>query len=202
MAQPAPSPVASTPPTLLPSPAAIFLRRLGRSWASILVGFPASVFVAWLLWRWAVIPPRAGLVGIILAVLLVVTASIWIRAIWRAVRASRIVWRGEIAEASVIALSSDQSMKINGRHPKVLKYLFFLPGTQEKIRGVSPHLRAGEVERWHVGDKLTIAYLPAAPAETVILSDPPPRAPRAARGKIDYDAVKRDVNEFRPKRRR
>lgn len=166
-------PPASRAPVVLASPADIFLRRLLRGWFTILILGPISLIMFIAVLSWATSANRDTTVGVMLSLVLLATATPWIWTLWSAVRRAQIAWVGRRTEATVVAISSDQSVKINGKHPKVLKYLFLLPASGEKVRAVSPHLKKKELAAWQVGDTLTIAYLPETPTKTVILSPLP-----------------------------
>ncbi|MBS0657707.1 MAG: DUF3592 domain-containing protein [Verrucomicrobia bacterium] len=163
----------SAAPIVLASPADIFFRRLLRGWFTLLFALPFSILMFAAVLSWAFSSDRSIGGGIVVGLLFLVSASAWIWTLWSAVRRAQIAWVGRRTEATVVAISSDQSVKINGKHPKVLKYLFVLPASGEKIRAVSPHLRAKELKSWQVGDKLIVAYLPETPTKTVILSPLP-----------------------------
>jgi hypothetical protein len=90
---------------------------------------------------------------------------------WKAWQAAWLVGYGRVAEAVVVAISSDQSMTINDRHPKFLRYQFVLPASGEKVKASGPHLGLAEESRWKVGDKLRIAYHPNDPQVSTPLPD-------------------------------
>lgn len=92
---------------------------------------------------------------------------------WTAWRAVWLLRYGRIVPASVIAISSDQSVKIDGRHPRRLRYLFVLPGSGEKIKGTGPNLSRKEEQRWRVGDQIRIAYHPEDPQISTPIPDEP-----------------------------
>ncbi len=93
-------------------------------------------------------------------------------AIWKALRAAWLVGYGRVTDAVVIAIPSDESVTINDRHPRFLRYQFVLPASNEKVKADGPRLSRREEAKWHIGDKLRIAYDPQDPRMSTPLPDP------------------------------
>ncbi len=168
-----------------PTPSAMFARRLLRTWYLVLVGLPISALAFYVLREWWN-GDRTTFAGLLSCGFVGISLYIWVPTVRSAIMAAWITSRGHVTEAFIVAISSDKTVKVNGKHPKVFKYMFFVAGTKEKVRGLSTHLRASEItaKLWRVGDKLIVAYLPSRPDWSVVLSKsptfrPPRRDPQA-----------------------
>lgn len=78
---------------------------------------------------------------------------------------------GRRAEAKIVAIEIDQSVKINDRHPRFLRYRFELPASGQKVDGSSHYLSLKEEALWSVGQTVKIAYHPEDPRVSVVLPD-------------------------------
>ncbi len=165
-----------------PTAASIFWRyllpgRLDLTLSGIWVAVALVLFIfavrSHLGWEAAVFPGVALLSGLLFG------GSILLRAGLAALTAQL----GRRTNATVIAISGAKRGTATARSRKRVKFLFFLPETQQKIRGFGPPLTAQEIAGgvWGVGDKLVIAYAAARPQWSVILS-PRPTAKKAVEG--------------------